>query len=248
MTYAICCVAVAPIRITADHKGEMVSQMLFGEYCNIIENNKSGWIKIICKADGYLGWCQLSHMEEIGSLQYNESENTLAADWINEINYNGQRMHIPLGSLIANQNSGYEYLGKIWNTADTKRDAQTVKEIAFKFLNSTYLWGGRSVFGIDCSGFSQAVYKFFNIQLLRDAQQQAKQGELVSFLQEARCGDLAFFDNEEGQIIHVGIVLGNNEIIHASGKVRFDKLDTQGIINTETGERTQKLRIIKRYF
>jgi cell wall-associated NlpC family hydrolase len=110
------------------------------------------------------------------------------------------------------------------------------------------LWGGRSVFGIDCSGLTQAVYKFLNIQLLRDANQQATQGELVNFLQEARCGDLAFFDNEEGQIIHVGILLNNQEILHTSGKVRIDKIDNAGIINAETGERTQNLRIIKRYF
>jgi cell wall-associated NlpC family hydrolase len=110
------------------------------------------------------------------------------------------------------------------------------------------LWGGRSVFGIDCSGFAQAVYEFLNIALLRDAKLQALHGEVVNFLQEARCGDLAFFDDETGEIIHVGILINEKEIIHASGKVRIDKIDNEGIVNTDTGERTHRLRIIKRYF
>ena len=126
-------------------------------------------------------------------------------------------------------------------------DAKTIKQIAFTFLNSTYLWGGKSVFGIDCSGFTQSVYKFLNIHLLRDAEQQATQGYLVGFLQQAHCGDLAFFDDEEGRIIHVGMLLNDHEIIHAAGKVRIDKIDTEGIINADTGLRTQRLRIIKRY-
>jgi gamma-D-glutamyl-L-lysine dipeptidyl-peptidase len=92
------------------------------------------------------------------------------------------------------------------------------------------------------------VYKFLNIALLRDAGQQATQGEVVNFLQEARCGDLAFFDDEEGKIIHVGILLNNYQIIHASSRVRVDKIDNEGIINSDTGERAQRLRIIKRYF
>ena len=248
MTYAICCVPVASIRIAPDHRTEMISQLLFGEYCSITDSEKKGWIKIICKADGYEGWCQLSHVEEIDSLLYNDAAVDLTADWINTIKYKGQEMLVPLGSLLTGKKPDFDFAGKIWQPAMAQKDETTIKEIAFKFLNTTYLWGGRSVFGIDCSGFSQAVYKFLNIALLRDAQQQATQGDLVNFVQEARCGDLAFFDNEEGQIIHVGILLGENKIIHSAGKVHIDKIDNQGIVNAVTGERTQRLRIIKRYF
>jgi cell wall-associated NlpC family hydrolase len=139
------------------------------------------------------------------------------------------------------------YSGTVWDPAAAKHDAKTIRQLAFKFLNSSYLWGGRSVFGTDCSGFTQAVYAALNVALLRDARQQATQGELVGFLQQAHCGDLAFFDDDEGNIIHVGILLNATEIIHASGKVRIDKIDSQGIVDSDTGERTQKLRIIKRY-
>ena len=75
-------------------------------------------------------------------------------------------------------------------------------------------------------------------------------GSTISFIEEAQIGDLAFFDNAEGRIVHVGMVIraaeGHFEIIHASGKVRIDALDHQGIFNRETSSYTHKLRIIKR--
>lgn len=126
-------------------------------------------------------------------------------------------------------------------------DFTTVRSIALEYLDTSYLWGGKTKCGIDCSGFCQQVYKRVGIKLPRDAYQQAGLGEVVGFLLEVQEGDLAFFDNEEGKITHVGIMLGPDEIIHSSGKVRIDKIDSQGIINSETGARTHQLRIIKRY-
>ncbi|MNL48577.1 Gamma-D-glutamyl-L-lysine endopeptidase [compost metagenome] len=120
-------------------------------------------------------------------------------------------------------------------------------ESLFKmFLNAPYLWGGRSILGIDCSGFTQVCYKILGIKLKRDAYQQADQGELVSFINEGKLGDLAFFDNAEGRITHVGILINSHQIIHASGRVRIDSIDHQGIFNEETQQYSHKLRIIKR--
>ena len=116
---------------------------------------------------------------------------------------------------------------------------------ALIYLNTPYLWGGRSPFGIDCSGFTQVVYRLQGISLPRDAYQQAEIGTTLSFIEESEPGDLAFFDNNEGKIIHVGIILENNHIIHASGKVRIDRIDQQGIFNKEKGQHTHKLRLIK---
>ncbi len=255
MSYVVCCVPVAPVRIEPDHRTEMVSQLLFGECCIITVIEKNGWIKIKNKLDAYTGWCRQSHFQEIDDIHYNLKDNKLTADWVNKINYNGYMMWVPFGSSLTAMQNGNVLWGKntvhfggnTWDPAMAKHDAKIIKQLAFKFLNTTYLWGGRSVFGIDCSGFAQLLYKFLNIHLLRDAQQQATQGELVGFLPEARCGDLAFFDDEEGRIIHVGILLNAHEIIHAAGKVKIDKIDSQGIVDTDTGLRTQKLRIIKRY-
>jgi hypothetical protein len=256
MEYMVCCVPVSPLRANPSHKAEMVSQQLFGEKSYLIEKGEDNWTKIKLKYDTYEGWVQQSHLVSIDEEQYTKTDKELTADWVNEIDYNGHLMNVPMGCSLSACHKGFDFWrknsvnfkGKIWNPEEVKTTPKLIKQIAFKFLNTSYLWGGKSVFGIDCSGFSQMVYKFLNKQLPRDAWQQAGAGEIVNFLQEAHCGDLAFFDNDEGRIIHVGLLLNENEIIHAAGKVRLDKIDSNGILNMETKQRTHQLRIIKRYF
>jgi cell wall-associated NlpC family hydrolase len=250
---AVCCVPVSPLRATSSHKSEMVSQLLFGELVNILEKGPDDWIKVLCQNDHYEGWITQQHVTEP---PYQHAPLHLTADWTNEILFNNQPMHLSFGSELRGLANGQAEWGKYnWsfkgNHLDpqhTRRTEKNLLKIAFLFINSPYLWGGRSVFGIDCSGFTQVVFKSFGISLLRDAYQQATQGEVVGFLQEAKTGDLAFFDNDEGKITHVGILVNEQEIIHSSGKVRLDKIDTQGIVNVDTNGRTHRLRIIKRYF
>jgi hypothetical protein len=255
MEYMVCCVPVSPMRAEASHKSEMVSQQLFGEKSFVIERTPD-WIKIQLRYDGYQGWVQQSHLVEIDEEVYLKADKDLTADLLNEVDYNGHLMYVPMGSALSAFKNGMafwrknsvHFKGKIWNPEEVKITPKIIKQVAFKFLNTSYLWGGKSVFGIDCSGYAQMTYKFLNTYIPRDAWQQAEQGTTVNFLQEAHCGDLAFFDNEEGRIVHVGILLNEHEIIHSAGKVRIDKIDTQGILNLETKQRTHKLRIIKRYF
>ena len=252
----VCCVPVSPMRATASHKAEMVSQQLFGEKSFILERTADNWAKIQLKYDGYQGWVQQSHLAEIDEAHFAKTDADLTSDWINEVDYNGHIMYVPMGSSLSAFKNGkafwrknsVHFKGNVWNPGEVKISPKVIKQIAFKFLNTSYLWGGKSVFGIDCSGYSQATYKFLNKRLPRDAWQQAEEGEVINFLQEAQCGDLAFFDNPESKITHVGILLNDHEIIHSSGKVRIDKIDIDGILNLETKQRTHKLRIIKRYF
>jgi len=255
MEYMVCCVPVSPMRAEPSHKSEMVSQQLFGEKSFIIERNKD-WLKVQSKYDGYSGWVQISHVVEIDEDTFVKADKELTNEWVNEVDFNGHNMQVPMGSSLSAFKNGMafwrknsvHFKGKPWNPEEVKITPKITKQIAFKFLNTSYLWGGKSVFGIDCSGYAQMVYKFLNIYLPRDAWQQAEQGTVVNFLQESHCGDLTFFDNEEGRIIHVGILLNEHEIIHSAGKVRIDKIDTQGILNLETKQRTHNLRIIKRFF
>jgi len=255
MAFVICMVPAAPLRKESAHRSEMVSQLLFGEIAEVLEEGKV-FVKLRCLYDNYEGWCQLSQLTGIDDTQVKKDNNLLSDDWTSIIDLNGQPMHISMGSSLGLLQNGRIEIGKyhissavkICDPSTSKITGEALKEKAFQYLNTPYLWGGRSVFGIDCSGFVQQVFRFFNIALPRDAYLQAGVGEVVGFLQETKCGDLAYFDNEEGRITHVGLLLNNDTIIHSSGKVRVDKIDNMGIISSDTGERTHKLRIIKRYF
>lgn len=256
MEFRVCSVPVAPLRREPSHRSEMISQLLFGEKTVLLETDKDGWQLIRGKFDNYEGWIQREQLLPIDEHKYNKSDKILTADWVNEIDFNGYNMYIPMGCSLSAFGNGLtpwnkntvKFKGVAWNSEGAEISEKILRQTAYKFLNTPYLWGGKSVFGIDCSGYTQSIYKFFNETIPRDACQQVELGETVDFLQEASCGDLAFFDNEEGIIVHVGILLNSNEIIHASAKVRIDKIDSQGIINRETKERTHQLRIIKRIF
>ncbi|WP_143308863.1 C40 family peptidase [Chitinophaga vietnamensis] len=252
MPYAIVIVPVAPLRAEAAHRSEMISQLLWGECVEIINTAPGAWVQIKNQYDDYIGWATASHLETIDSALYQAPVSGYLPSWINEVTMNGQPMIVPFGCLVKSNLQWGSITVVTPQPVPTEltsaRLASVIKDNAFTHLNTAYLWGGRSVFGIDCSGFTQGVFKTAGLRLLRDAYQQATQGHVVDFLQEAQPGDLAFFDNEEGRITHVGILLNDHEIIHSSGKVRVDPIDNQGITNADTGIRSHKLRIIKRIF
>ena len=232
----------------------MVTQLLFGEYCEILDQTNRDWYRVRVKYDGYEGWCQPPHLVEVSETAYEGTAQALTPEWVTAVEYNGHPMMVPMGSHLTAMQNGrakwrkneVRYDGEIWDSNKAPTDSKSIRQLAFKFLNTPYLWGGKSVFGVDCSGFTQTIFKFLGIALLRDAWQQASQGEAIGFLEETQTGDLAFFDNGDGRITHVGILLNAGEIIHASGKVRIDKIDNMGIVQSETFERTHHLRVIKR--
>ena len=257
MPYAITVVPVMPLRSEPSHKSEIISQALWGECSEIITTGTDGWVKVKCQFDGYEGWATFNHLETVDEALFLAPYTHYTAAWVNKVQVNGKPMHVPFGCAVKAGTGPVTNWGRVTVQFEEKLEAVgkadavdtgALTAAAFQYLNTAYLWGGKSVFGADCSGFTQTVYKTLGIELLRDAYQQATQGTTVDFLQEARLGDLAFFDNAEGRITHVGILLNDHEIIHSSGKVRVDPIDNQGITNTDTGVRTHKLRIIKRYF
>jgi len=207
--------------------------------------------------DNYEGWTDKKLNYEISAPLYKEIEmgNTIFSHKIlSTLSCISKNSIIPLvaGSSLpfinklsefTIDNHKFEYKQKAEIISAT---GENIIQLAKNFENAPYLWGGRTVLGIDCSGLSQLVYKIVGIALPRDASMQVNKGESISFITEAQPGDLAFFDNDEGQIIHVGILLNENEIIHASGWVKINSIDHQGIFNTDTNSYSHKLRVIKR--
>ncbi|WP_428225077.1 NlpC/P60 family protein [Flavobacterium sp.] len=250
--FGLCNLANIPLRLEPSDRSELVSQVLFGEHFVVTEQQPK-WVKIKLAYDDYEGWIDVKQYKEITEVQYNflsENEIALNADLIEYITSpDNILMPIPLGaslSFLDNNAINVENLHFEGVKVSGVKSKSELISTAFMYLHAPYLWGGKTPFGIDCSGFTQMVYKLNGYKLLRDASQQATQGEALSFIEESEPGDLAFFDNEEGNIIHVGIIMENNYIIHATGKVRIDRLDHLGIYNAELNRHTHKLRVIKK--
>ncbi|MFN0016169.1 MAG: NlpC/P60 family protein, partial [Saprospiraceae bacterium] len=236
-------------------KSEMVSQLLFGETVEVTDS-KDGWRHVVCAWDGYAGWvdvkqlCVLTPSEyddyrEHASISLSLVEGLMAADHFIPLTlgatlprYDGLRCE--LGEL------SFQFSGPVVTPDRAPRTGEWVAKIARRYLHAPYLWGGRSPFGIDAPGFTQIVFKIAGIRLLRDANQQVTQGRPVDFMEQCQLGDLAFFDNGKGGIGHVGIILPDCHVIHASGKVRIDKLDHFGIFSAEQNRYTHQLRVVKR--
>ncbi len=232
----------------------MVSQVLFGETFEIIEEEKE-WSKIRLSSDKYIGFIDHKQYEKISEESFfklKTEKQYLTAEVIEIItNDKNELTTIPLGANLPFYDHGklkinkqsYLYKGLAVHQKKSKKE---ITQFAFYYLNSPFLWGGKTPFGIDSSGFTQMVYKLCGHMLFRDAKEQAAQGEVLSFIEESEPGDLAFFDDDEGEIIHVGIILKDYHIIHCHGKVRIDMLDHSGIFNADLQQHTHKLRIIKK--
>lgn len=247
MQYGICNLSIVPLKFEPSDTSELVSQVLYGEFFKVLEQRKS-WSKIRLAYDRYEGWIDTKQYGEIDHENYISLKNSvlkLSSDLIEFVQADDGKLHtIPLGSTL----NGLKLLDHHYegNFVEGVKPKQHLIETAFHYTNSPYLWGGKTPFGIDCSGFTQMVYKLNGHQLLRDASQQATQGTALSFIEESEPGDLAFFDNDEGRIVHVGIIMADNYIIHAHGKVRIDRLDHSGIYNVDRRVHTHKLRVIKK--
>jgi gamma-D-glutamyl-L-lysine dipeptidyl-peptidase len=254
MAFVVPVVSVCPMRKEPSHRSEMVSQLLFGEFAEVLEEDKD-FTKVKGLYDGYEGWCQRSQLQPVANSMETDIYLLTETDSI----LLGEDISIPIvfgtpvygtaddDIMFGDKEIGYT-IGEesTWTTSEEECNPEQVRFIAEKFLGTAYLWGGKSLFGIDCSGFVQQVYKFFGIRLLRDAYLQAEQGEAV-YYNDIKFGDLAFFNNENDKITHVGLMLDDYQIIHASGMVRIDDLKEDGIYRADNGEKTHVLHSIRRF-
>lgn len=247
MQYGICNLSIVPVRFQPADASEMVSQILYGEYFKILEE-RGKWSRIRIAFDSSEGWIdnrQFFKIEEVNYLDLISQKRVYSADLIEFIiDELGNLTSIPMGSIL---NSNYQLKNSFdGRTISGIKDKAHLIKTALLYLNAPYMWGGKTHFGIDCSGLTQMVYMLNGYSLLRDSAQQATQGEALSFIEESEAGDLAFFDDSEGKINHVGIIMNDNYIIHVDGKVRIDRIDHSGIFNIELKRHTHQLRVIKK--
>ena len=259
MRYGISNLSIVPVRAEPREKSEMCTQILFGEHYTILEENNK-WCQIKLAFDNYEGWIDRKMVNELTEedfLRLNSKPGEVTKDVFNIIQQAGgySNFLVVAGSSLPDFDPAektfrigetyYKIQGN--NLSSSRRDVrEVIIENALKYFNSPYLWGGRSPFGIDCSGFSQVLYKMAGIPLPRDASEQSHIGDILGFLEETRPGDLAYFDNDEGNIVHVGIIWEKSKIIHSSGMVRIDNIDQFGIYNVDSRRYTHKLRILRR--
>jgi hypothetical protein len=253
--YAACQVSIAPLRAHPSDKSEMVSQLLFGETVEIQES-KDTWKYVVCAWDGYTGWVDSKQLKRLTAKEFEQyrEHQALNLSLVEGLMATDHFIPVTLGAVLPQYDGlrcqlgeqTFQFSGPVVNPSQQKLGSEWVVKIARRYLHAPYLWGGRSPFGIDCSGLTQMVYKTAGIRVLRDANQQVTQGRPIDFMEECQAGDLAFFDNGKGHITHVGIILPECHIIHASGQVRVDKLDHFGIFNRDLNRYTHQLRIVKR--
>lgn len=243
--YGICNLSAIPVRKSPGSIYEMVTQILFGEIFSVVKHEKK-WTKIINEFDNYVGWVNNTQIRFINDKEYNFLSSKKKIYSIDKFGYvlnnKYEKIYLPLGCSI----NSCEFLETKYIGEKSKKINSSVANTVKLYLNTPYLWGGKTNYGIDCSGFSQQVYKLHGININRDASQQALQGKIVKNKNSSE-GDLAFFGESKKSITHVGILLKNKKIIHAYGKIRIDKINNRGILNLETKKITHKLVEIRSY-
>jgi hypothetical protein len=243
------------MRKRAEESSEMVSQLLFGEQCEVLAVEPGDWAWVRGRKDGYEGWVDIKliertnqpYSEKNGKLYYSiePSYALLGGDESRLITFGAFLPEFDGINLRLNGRK-YTFSGQAARAGELPLTEKLVEKLCKKFLNAPYLWGGKTPFGVDCSGLVQMVFRVLGVDLPRDAKDQAKDGLTVDFVSECMSGDLAFFTKNTNRISHVGVILDDNEIIHASGRVRVDRLDHIGIFNREQNKYTHQLKIIKR--
>jgi len=256
MHYGICPLSVIPIRSSSSHKSEMISQLLFGELLEVLDRKGKQWVKIRCAFDNFVGWVDASQIKSITPSEFEAFTNDFAfsLELVQPVMGPDHFVPITMGARLPSFDgmhfklgeTPYTFSGQAIAPSDISPNPDFILKVAKRYLNTPFLWGGRSPFGVDSAGLVQLVYSMAGIALPREASLQIEEGETVDFVEQAAPGDLAFFENKAGRIAHVGIIMPDRRIIHSYGGVRIDLVDHYGIYHQQDCRYTHRLRLAKR--
>lgn len=262
MQYGLCCLSHVPMRRTVSDASEMLTELLFGDLVTVVDSYRQ-WVKVENRMDGYEGWVDSKQLMPLSKEEFDEhaadTSRFFTSDFLCalECQQEGSLLRVGMGCRLPFYRPDSRTFrmgqrlfvchGEVMRSPESfAMGMDAMMERAVTLLKTPYLWGGKTNFALDCSGLTQCLFRMYGVDLPRDASQQACVGDSVALIDEARKGDLLFFDDGEGRIIHVGIYMGSGRIIHASGCVRIDSVDHQGIFRAESGVYSHHLRLIKR--
>lgn len=260
MNHGICALSAVPVRAEPTDRAELVTELLFGE-CYTVLQAQGSWLRMEAAADKYLGWIDAKQHRPVSATYFaawGAQDHPRVLDVVQVVSTATTRQPITLGcrlpffdgmTLKMGDDNSLFYNGQATNPtqpSSPERQLALLRKLGQQFMAAPYVWGGKNIFGLDCSGLMQTLFGLIGMALPRDAKQQIVLGEPVDFVTQARPGDLAFFDNADGAIVHVGVVLDDGMILHAHGQVRLDPLDHHGIFNRDRQKYSHKLRLIKR--
>lgn len=260
MNYGICALSAVPVRAEPTDRAELVTELLFGE-CYTVLQTQGNWLRIEAAADKYQGWMDFKQHRPVSDSYFTAwgaQDHPRVLDVVQVVSSATTRQPITLGcrlpffdgmTLKVGDDNQLFFNGTATNPGHAnspERQLALLRKMGQHFMRAPYVWGGKNLFGIDCSGLMQTLFGLIGVQLPRDAKQQIALGAPVDFVTQAKAGDMAFFDNADGAIVHVGLVQDEGLILHASGEVRLDPLDHHGIFNRERQKYSHKLRLIKR--
>lgn len=244
--------SICPIRLKPSDSALMISQLLFGEEVELLQNKKGSWSQVKCASDGLIGWID---SKQLIKLETPSQQKSIVVDLVESVFADSNSTSCTMGAELPDYDGmtcringkKYRYSGSAVNKETLVPNLDSIEKVARRFLNTPFLQGGRSPFGLDSSGYTQLVFKCCGIELPRHVEDQAMSGETIDFMASAQLGDIGYFTTDSERISHAGIILQNNHIIHPYGYVRIDKLDHYGIYNVDISQYTHRLKIIKRY-